>query len=582
MLKTLISQIKQYRRDSFAAPMLTVLEAILELIIPLLMSFMIDNGISKGNVNAVYRYGVLMLLAAGVSLVAGILAGRYAARASTGYACNLRKSMYQNIQHFSFSNIDKYSTAGLVTRLTTDVTNLQNAYQMILRMCVRAPVMLIFALTMAFTINKKLSIIFVAAILFLAVCLGVIMASAMGSFERVFQKYDDLNASVQENISAIRVVKAFVREKFETEKFQKAAQCVYKLFVRAESTLSFNNPAMMLSVYGCMLALSWFGAKMVVSGNLTTGQLTSLFSYVMNITVSLMMLSMVFVMVSMSLASMRRITEILREIPDIQSPENAIDTVEDGSVVFENVSFCYREGGEEAVLQNINFQVHTGETIGIIGSTGSSKSSLVNLINRLYDVNEGRILVGGRDVREYDLRTLRNSVSVVLQKNILFSGSVLENLRWGKEDATQEECRHACKLSCASDFIEQLPNGYEAQVERGGVNFSGGQRQRLCIARALLKNPKVLILDDSTSAVDTATDAAIRQAFRNELPFVTKFIIAQRISSVQDADRILVLDGGKISGIGTHEELLISNSIYQEVYESQKNANGDFDQKVGE
>ena len=581
MLKTLFSQVKQYKKDSLIAPALTVLESVLELVIPLLMASLIDAGISSGSMSAVYRYGVLMLLAAAVSLLLGILAGRFASRASTGYAKNLREGMYRNIQRFSFSNIDKYSTAGLVTRMTTDVTNVQNAYQMILRMCVRAPVMLIFALVMAFSISGRLSLIFVVAIVFLALCLGWILVKTIGSFEQVFQKYDELNAGVQENVSAIRVVKAFAREKFETEKFQKAAGKVYDLFVKAEKRLSYNNPAMMLSVYGCILALSWFGAKMVVGGSLTTGQLTSLLSYVTSILMSLMMLSMVFVMVAMSLASMRRIAEVLREEPDIVSPENPCLTVSDGGVTFENVSFGYGQGKGEPALQHINLRVEAGETLGILGATGSAKTSLISLVSRLYDVSQGRVLVGGRDVREYDLHVLRNAVSVVLQKNVLFSGNILENLRWGKRDATMEECREACRRACADEFIEGLPQGYETQVERGGVNFSGGQKQRLCIARALLKSPKILILDDSTSAVDTATDAKISHAFQSELPEVTKLIIAQRLSSVQGADRILVLDDGKISGIGTHEELLASNAIYREIYDGQMRSGGDFDDKVG-
>lgn len=581
MLKTLFSQVKQYKKDSLIAPALTVLESVLELVIPLLMASLIDAGISNGSMSAVYRYGALMLLAAAVSLLLGILAGRFASRASTGYAKNLREGMYRNIQRFSFSNIDKYSTAGLVTRLTTDVTNVQNAYQMILRMCVRAPVMLIFALVMAFSISGRLSLIFVVAIVFLALCLGWILVKTMRSFEQVFQKYDELNAGVQENVSAIRVVKAFAREKFETEKFQKAAGKVYDLFVKAEKRLSYNNPAMMLSVYGCILALSWFGAKMVVGGSLTTGQLTSLLSYVTSILMSLMMLSMVFVMVAMSLASMRRIAEVLREEPDIVNPKNACLAVSDGGVTIENVSFGYRQGDGEPALQHINLRVEPGETLGILGATGSAKTSLISLVSRLYDVSKGRVLVGGRDVREYDLHTLRDAVSVVLQKNVLFSGTILENLRWGKRDATMEECREACRRACADEFIEGLPQGYETQVERGGVNFSGGQKQRLCIARALLKSPKILILDDSTSAVDTATDAKISHAFQSELPEVTKLIIAQRLSSVSGADRILVLDDGKISGIGTHEELLASNAIYREIYDSQMRSGGDFDEKVG-
>lgn len=581
MLKTLLSQVKQYKKDSIVTPILMVFEAVLELVIPLLMAYLIDYGISKGEMGNVYLYGGFMLLTAAISLIFGILAGRYASRASTGFACNLREAMYRNIQRFSFSNIDKYSTAGLVTRLTTDVTNLQNAYQMILRMCVRAPVMLIFALVMAFTINAQLSIIFVVAIAFLALCLGIIMAKAMGIFDKVFQRYDELNASVQENISGIRVVKAFVREIFETEKFKKAAEHVCNLFIKAEKLLSYNNPAMMISVYGCMIALSWFGAHMIAGGALSTGQLTSLFSYVMSILMSLMMLSMVFVMIAISLASMRRIAEVLNEKSDIVSPENPCTHVEDGKITFENVSFSYRHGDGEPVLRDINLSFNSGETIGIIGATGSAKTSLVSLISRMYDVSEGYVTVGGKDVREYELSVLRDSVSVVLQKNVLFSGTLLDNLRWGNPNATEDECRNACKLSCADDFIMKLPLGYQTKVERGGENFSGGQKQRLCIARALLKSPKVLILDDSTSAVDTDTDRRIRRAFAENLPNVTRLIIAQRISSVQEADRILVLDDGAVSGVGTHEELLLTNDIYREVYESQTKGSGDFDQKVG-
>ena len=581
MLKILLSQVKQYKRDSLLTPVFTTLESIMELIIPLLMARIIDEGINEGNLSAVYRYGALMLLAAAVSLTMGILAGRHAARASSGFACNLREAMYRNIQRYSFSNIDKYSTAGLVTRLTTDVTNLQNAYQMIIRMCVRAPVMLIFALIMAFSISARLSMIFVAAIAFLGLCLGFIVAHAMGAFEKVFRKYDELNAGVQENVTAIRVVKSFVRESFETEKFQNAVQNMYTMFVKAEKLLSFNSPAMMISMYGCMMALSWFGAHMIIGGTLTPGQLTSLFSYVMNILMSLMMLSMIFVMVTMSIASMRRIAQVLEEEPDIQAPSAPVNQVADGSISFEQVSFSYRPGAAEPVLQDIDLKIRSGETIGIIGGTGSAKTSLVALISRLYDVTQGTVKVGGRDVREYDLETLRNQVAVVLQKNVLFSGTVLENLRWGDPNATEEECRQACRVACADEFISRLPDGYQARVERDGANFSGGQKQRLCIARALLKKPKVLILDDSTSAVDTATDAQIRQALREELGETTKLIIAQRISSVQDADRILVLDNGRINGIGTHEELMASNKIYREVYESQMKAGGDFDEKAG-
>lgn len=582
MVKTLSKQIGKYRRDSMLAPLFTVLEAVMELVIPLLMASIIDKGISAGNMAEVYRYGLFMVLSALLSLSFGILAGRYAARASTGFACNLRDGMFANIQKFSFSNIDKFSTAGLVTRLTTDVTNLQNAYQMILRMCVRAPVMLISALVMAFAINSRISLVFLVAMVFLAFCLGLIMTTTMKLFDQVFRRYDDLNSSVQENVAAIRVVKSFVREVFETEKFQRAAENVYTLFVRAEKNLSLNNPAMMFSMYGCILALSWLGAHMIVGGSLTTGQLTSLFSYVMSILMSLMMLSMVFVMITMSLASMRRITQVLQEQPDIENPEHACLEVSDGSIDFKDVEFSYQHGSGTPVLQDINLHIKPGETIGIIGGTGSAKSSLINLISRLYDVDKGEVKVGGRDVREYDLEALRNHVAVVLQKNVLFSGTILENLRWGDLNASEEECRRVCRLACAEEFIERMPEGYHTFIEQGGTNVSGGQKQRLCIARALLKKPKVLILDDSTSAVDTATDAKIRQAFREELPGTTKLIIAQRIASVQDADRILVLEDGRISGLGTHDDLVENNNIYREIYEGQMQTNGDFDQKAGD
>lgn len=582
MIHTLTSQIRQYKRDSFLAPLFTMLESVMELTIPLMMASIIDDGINTGEMSTVYRVGAMMLVAAALCLLFGILAGKFAANAATGFSCNLRDAMFANIQRFSFSNIDKYSTAGLVTRLTTDVTNVQNAYQMVLRMCVRAPVMMICALFMAFSINNRISMVFVVAIIFLAICLGLIMWRTMSLFDQVFRKYDDLNASVQENVSAIRVVKSFVREKFETEKFQKAAQNLYRLFVKAEGMLAFNNPAMMLAMYGCILSLSWFGAQMITVGSLTTGELTSLFSYVMNILMSLMMLSMVFVMITMSVASMHRIAEVINENPDIQSPTEACTEIADGSVAFDHVSFSYRHGSGKPVLQDIDLHVRPGETIGVIGGTGSAKSSLVNLISRLYDVSEGTVRVGGRDVRDYDLETLRNEVAVVLQKNVLFSGTILENLRWGDKNATEEACKRACQLACADEFIQQMPKGYHTYIEQGGTNVSGGQKQRLCIARALLKKPKILILDDSTSAVDTATDAKIRRAFREEIPNTTKFIIAQRISSVQDADRILVLDDGRIDGLDTHENLLKTNKIYQEVYENQTKGGGDFDQKGGE
>lgn len=581
MIRTLTSQIRQYKRDSILAPAFTMLESVMELSIPLMMASIIDDGINAGQMPVVYRMGAVMLAAAALCLLFGVLAGKFAANASTGFASNLRDAMFANIQRFSFSNIDKYSTAGLVTRLTTDVTNVQNAYQMILRMCVRAPVMMICALIMAFSINNRISVVFVVAIVFLGLCLGLIMWKTMGLFDQVFRKYDDLNASVQENVSAIRVVKSFVREKFETEKFQKAAENVYRLFVRAEGILVLNSPAMMLAMYGCIMALSWFGAQMITGGNLTTGELTSLFSYVMSILMSLMMLSMVFVMIAMSVASMHRISEVITEHPDIESPPQACTQVADGRVDFDHVSFSYRHGSGKPVLQDIDFHIHSGETIGIVGGTGSAKSSLVNLVSRLYDVTEGVVRVGGRDVREYDLETLRNEVAVVLQKNVLFSGTILENLRWGDKEATEEECKRACRLACADEFIAQMPEGYNTYIEQGGTNVSGGQKQRLCIARALLKKPKILILDDSTSAVDTATDAKIRRAFREEIPNTTKFIIAQRISSVQEADRILVLEDGRINGFDTHDNLLKGNEIYREVYENQSKSNGDFDQKGG-
>lgn len=582
MLKTLLSQVRQYRRAALLAPAITMVESVMELVIPLLMATVIDKGISAGNMAVVWRYGAYMVLAAVCSLVSGALAGKFAATASTGFACNLRDAMFARIQTYSFANIDKYSTAGLVTRLTTDVTNVQNAFQMIMRMCVRAPVMMLCALVMAFSINARISMVFVVAIVFLGVCLAVVVGTTMGIFDKVFRKYDDLNASVQENVSAIRVVKSFVREKFETEKFRAAAQNLYRMFVKAEGILAFNNPAMMLASYSCIIALGWFGSHMIVAGSLTTGELSSLLSYVMNILMSLMMLSMVFVMITMSVASMRRIAEVLTEQPDITSPADAVMAVAGGSVDFDGVSFSYQHGTGKPVLQDIDLHVKAGETIGIIGGTGSAKSSLVNLISRLYDADAGTVKVGGLDVRAYDLETLRNEVAMVLQKNVLFSGTILENLRWGSGEASEEECARACRLACADDFIRQLPDGYHTYIEQGGTNVSGGQKQRLCIARALLKKPKILILDDSTSAVDTATDASIRKALREEIPGTTKFIIAQRISSVQDADRIVVLEEGRINGVGTHAELLKTNEIYREVYESQIKNGGDFDQKGGE
>lgn len=569
MLKTLSAQVKEYKKTSILTPIFVICEVIMELLIPLLMASIIDKGVSDGNMNHVFIVGGIMVLMAMFSLLFGVLNGKTAAKASAGFAKNLRKGMFENIQSFSFSNIDKYSTAGLVTRMTTDVTNVQNAYQMILRMCTRAPMMLICAVIMCISISPKLSSLFFVAIVFLGICLAIIIKNAHPIFMKVFQKYDDLNASVQENVNAIRVVKAYVREDYEVKKFEKAADNVYKLFVKAESILSCNMPVMMLSVYACILGLSWFGAKMIVGGALTTGQLVSLFSYIMNIMISLMMLSMVFVMITMSKASAQRIAEVLEEKSDLTNPDNPDFEIENGDIDFNNVSFAYKKGSEEYVLQDIDLHIKSGETVGIIGGTGSSKSSLVSLISRLYDVSEGEVLVGGKDVRTYDIETLRNEVSVVLQKNVLFSGTIKENLSWGDKNASDEEIVRACELACADEFIETLPDKYDTYIEQGGTNVSGGQKQRLCIARALLKKPKILILDDSTSAVDTATDAKIRSAFAKEIPNTTKIIIAQRISSVQDADKILVLDDGKISGFGTHEELLENNEIYADVYNSQ-------------
>ncbi len=578
MVKTLLAQVKQYKLASILSIVFAAAEVVMEVIIPLLTAAIIDEGINAGNLSKVYLYGGLMILAALFSLTFGILAGKFSAQASTGVACNIREAMYANIQTYSFSNIDKFSTAGLVTRLTTDVTNVQNAYQMMIRMCIRAPFTLIAALFMSMMVSMKVSLVFVAAIIFLGLVLGLVISRAMPLFDQVFHRYDDLNASIQENISAIRVVKAFVREDHENEKFQKAANNIYKMFVKAESILAFNNPAMMISVYGSILLVSWFGANMITVGDLTTGELTQLFQYVMSIMMSLMMLSMIFVMITMSVASMRRISEVLNEQTDLTNPEHPVHEVENGSVVFDHVNFAYKKDSNKFVLTDINLDIRAGETIGIIGGTGSAKSSLVNLISRLYDVTEGQVLVGGRDVREYDLESLRNQVSVVLQKNELFSGTILENLRWGNEQATEEECIRACQMACADEFVEKMPLKYNTYIEQGGSNVSGGQKQRLCIARALLKKPKILILDDSTSAVDTATDAKIRKAFAEEIPNTTKFIIAQRISSIQDADRIIVLEDGKVNGFGTHQELLENNEIYKSVYEGQTKGGGDFDE----
>lgn len=578
MLKTILAQVRKYKLASILSMVFAAAEVVMEVILPLLTAAIIDKGISVGDMGKVYLYGGLMILAALLSLSFGILAGKFAAQASTGVACNLRDAMYENIQTYSFSNIDKYSTAGLVTRLTTDVTNVQNAYQMIIRMGIRAPFTLIAALFMSMLVSVKISMIFVVAIIFLGIVLAFIISHATPMFEKVFRRYDDLNASVQENISAIRVVKAFVREDHENRKFTTAADNIYKMFVKVESLLAFNNPAMMITVYGSILLISWFGANMITAGSLTTGELTQLFQYVMSIMMNLMMLSMIFVMITMSAASIRRIAEVIDEQTDLINPEHPEYEVKDGSVVFEHVNFAYNKKSSKPVLSDINLTVQAGETIGIIGGTGSAKSSFVNLISRLYDVTEGSVLVGGRDVREYDIESLRNQVSVVLQKNELFSGTILDNLRWGNENATEEECIAACKMACADEFIEKMPIKYNTYIEQGGSNVSGGQKQRLCIARALLKKPKILILDDSTSAVDTATDAKIRKAFAEEIPDTTKFIIAQRISSIQDADHIIVLDDGKVNGFGTHEELLETNEIYRSVYEGQTKGGGDFDE----
>ena len=582
MLKTLLSQVKEYKTASLLAPLFTALEVVMELFIPFITAAIIDQGIEAGDLGQVYRYGALMIVMAFLSLCFGTLAGRFSAKASAGFACNLRDALYAKVQTFSFSNIDKYSTAGLVTRMTTDVTNMQNAYQMILRIAVRAPLMLVCSMCMCFFISVQLSEVFLVALVVLGVSLIFIMTRTIPVFQKVFRKYDDLNASVQENVSAIRVVKAFVREAYEDEKFKKAADGLYRLFVKAESTLALNSPIMMLVVYGSILALSWFGAHYIVAGELTTGNLTSLFSYVMGVLMSLMMLSMIFVMVTMSIASAERICEVLKETPALADPERPLMTVSDGRVDFDHVSFSYQHGSGEVVLRDLDLHIASGETIGVVGGTGSGKSSLVNLISRLYDVDQGSVRVDGVDVRDYDLEALRNQVAVVLQKNVLFSGTILDNLRWGKEDATEEECREAARLACADEFIDRFPDGYNTWIEQGGSNVSGGQKQRLCIARALLKSPKVLILDDSTSAVDTATDAKIREAFARQIPGTTKIIIAQRVSSVQNADRILVLDNGAVSGFDTHENLLKTNRIYQEIYEAQTQGGGDFDHPVAD
>ena len=582
MIKKLASHLGEYKRAAILTPMFSALEAVMDILLPTIMAFIIDLGIEKGDMNAIVKYGLLTFAVAAIALLLGVLAGKYAAEASTGFAGNLRDAMYENIQHYSFSNIDKFSTAGLVTRMTTDVTNLQNAFQMMERMCVRAPVHLVFALIMTFGIGGPLALIFVVAIAFLLAVLASIMVPTFKIFDRVFKNYDNLNSSVQENVSAIRVVKSFVREGFENEKYTKACEGLYQQFVNAESRLSFNNPAMLTAIYGCNIALSWFGAKYILHGALTTGQLNALFGYIMNILMALMMLSMAFVMISMSAASAKRIVEVLDEKTDLPPAKAPVQEVKDGSIRFDHVTFKYKHGSGQPVLNDITFDIKPGETLGIIGGTGSAKSSLVQLIPRLYDAETGTVSVGGVDVRDYNLDVLRHEVSMVLQKNVLFSGTILDNLRWGNENASEEECIRVAKLACADEFIERFPDKYNTWIEQGGSNVSGGQKQRLTIARALLRKPKVLILDDSTSAVDTATDAKIRKAFREEIPGTTKIIIAQRISSVQDADRILVLDNGQINGLGTHEELLKNNAIYQEVYNSQTQGGGDFDKQGGE
>ena len=577
-MKKVLQQLRQYRKDTFLCIGLTALEVLMEILLPFITARLMDEGLEKANLPVVYRYGIIMVVLALVSLLFGALAGKYAASASSGLSANLREAIYARIQTFSFSNIDKFSVPGLVTRMTTDITNVQNAFMMVIRVAVRAPMLFVFSFAMCLFISPATSQMFLFAVVFLVVVLGTIMVVTLNIFNRVFQKYDDLNASVQENISAIRVVKAFVREGYENRKFSKASGNLYKMFVKAEGLLAFNNPAMMLAVYFCILSASWLGAQFIVAGDMTTGDLTSLFSYIMSLLMSLMMLSMVVVMISMSMASVRRIGEVLSETPDLKEPEQPVMEVADGSIDFDDVSFSYKRGSDKNALSHIDLHIRSGETIGVIGGTGSGKSSLVNLICRLYDVSQGTVKVGGLDVRRYDMEALRNQVSVVLQKNTLFSGTILENLRWGNPDATEEECVAACQAACADEFIDRLPDGYHTYIHRGGSNVSGGQKQRLCIARALLKKPKVLILDDSTSAVDTTTDAKIRAAFAEKIPGTTKIIIAQRVSSVEHADRILVLDEGRISGFDTHEHLLETNAIYREIYDSQVKGGGDFDQ----
>ena len=577
-MKTVLRQLGRYRRDTWLCIAMTTLEVIMEILLPFITSIIIDKGLEAANLSVVYRYGILMVFMSFCSLAFGALGGKFAASASAGLAANLREAVYNNIQTFSFSNIDKFSVPGLVTRMTTDITNVQNAYMMVIRIAVRSPLMLVFSYAMCLIISPRLSLTFLLAVVFLAIVLGLIMVVTMRIFTEVFSKYDDLNASVQENVSAIRVVKAFVREDYEDRKFSKASGNLYRLFVKAEGLLAFNNPAMMLAVYFCIIMVSWLGAHYIVGGSMSAGELTSLFSYVMSLMMSLMMLSMVVVMITMSMASIRRISEVLNETPDLAEPESPVYKVADSNIDFDHVDFSYKHGSGKNALSDIDLHIRSGETIGVIGGTGSGKSSLVNLICRLYDTDKGSVKVGGVDVRKYDMETLRNEVSVVLQKNTLFSGTILDNLRWGNPNATEAECKAACRAACADEFIDRFPDGYHTRIERGGANVSGGQKQRLCIARALLKKPKVLILDDSTSAVDTATDAKIRAAFATEIPGTTKIIIAQRISSVEHADRILVLDNGRINGFDTHKNLLKTNAIYREIYESQVKGGGDFDQ----
>ncbi len=582
MVKKLLSYVKEYKKAALATPAFMLLEVAMEMVIPLMMASIIDKGVNGGDLNHIYKMGIYMVLIALVGLFAGIMGGWSGSVAAAGFAKNLRQAQFEKIQTFSFKNIDHFSSNSLITRLTTDVTNLQNAFLMILRMGTRAPASVIVALIMAFSISPKLSTIYVLALLFMIIMMLIILPRTRKVFNEVFKKYDAMNESVQENVSAIRVVKAYVREKYETEKFHSASENIYHMFVKAEKLMVVAMPLMMGTVYACILSISWFGAKEIVFSSLTTGELMSLLAYCMNILMSFMFLAVMFVMITMSVASADRIVEVLEETPDIVNPKHPVMEVKDGSIAFEHVNFGYHKSAQDFVLSDINLEIKSGEIIGIIGGTGSAKTSLVNLISRLYDVNDGSVKVGGTDVREYDLETLRDAVSVVLQKNVLFSGTIYENLRWGDKNATDEECRHACQLACADEFIERFPDGYNTYIEQGGSNVSGGQRQRLCIARALLKKPKVLILDDSTSAVDTATDAKIRRAFREEIPGTTKLIIAQRISSVMDADKIIVMDDGKINGFGTHEELLASNEIYRDVYESQTgDGSGDFDSVDG-